>query len=63
MQRAAAFVMYFQESQLMNEGTAAGRLMRLIPDDGALATNAEGRRVVAAVALENGLVAPQAMAV
>jgi HemY protein len=38
----------------VNEGTAAGRLMRLIPDDGALA--AEGRRVVAAVALENGLV-------
>ena len=36
----------------VNEGTAAGRLMRLIPDDGALA--AEGRRVVAAVALENG---------
>ena len=38
----------------VNEGTAAGRLMRLIPDDGALA--AEGRRVVATVALENGLV-------
>ena len=38
----------------VNEVTAAGRLMRLIPDDGALA--AEGRRVVAAVALENGLV-------
>ena len=38
----------------VNEGTAAGRLMRLIPNDGALA--AEGRRVVAAVALENGLV-------
>ena len=38
----------------VNEGTAAGRLMRLIPDDGALA--AEGRHVVAAVALENGLV-------
>ena len=38
----------------VNEGTAAGRLMRLIPDDSALA--AEGRRVVAAVALENGLV-------
>ena len=38
----------------VNEGTTAGRLMRLIPDDGALA--AEGRRVVAAVALENGLV-------
>ena len=38
----------------VNEGTATGRLMRLIPDDGALA--AEGRRVVAAVALENGLV-------
>ena len=38
----------------VNEGTAVGRLMRLIPDDGALA--AEGRRVVAAVALENGLV-------
>ena len=38
----------------VNEGTAAGRLMRLIPDDGALA--AEGRRVVASVALENGLV-------
>ena len=38
----------------VNEGTAVGRLMRLIPDDGALA--AEGRRVVAAIALENGLV-------
>ena len=38
----------------VNEGTAAGRLMRLIPGDGPLA--AEGRRVVAAVALENGLV-------
>ena len=38
----------------VNEGTAAGRLMRLISDDCALA--AEGRRVVAAVALENGLV-------
>ena len=38
----------------VNEGMAVGRLMRLIPDDGALA--AEGRRVVAAVALENGLV-------
>ncbi|MEC8765752.1 MAG: heme biosynthesis HemY N-terminal domain-containing protein [Pseudomonadota bacterium] len=37
----------------VKEGTAAGRLMRLIPDDGALA--AEGRRVVAAVALEHGL--------
>ena len=38
----------------VNEGTAVGRLMRLIPDDGALAS--EGRCVVAAVALENGLV-------
>ena len=38
----------------VNEGSAVGRLMRLISDDGALA--AEGRRVVAAVALENGLV-------
>ena len=38
----------------VNEGMAAGQLMRLIPDDGALAV--EGRRVVAAVALENGLV-------
>ena len=38
----------------VNKGTAAGRLMRLIPDDDALA--AEGRRVVAAVALDNGLV-------
>ena len=38
----------------VNEGTAMGRLMRLIPHDGALA--AEGRRVVASVALENGLV-------
>ena len=38
----------------VNKGTAAGRLMRLIPDDGALAS--EGRCVVAAVALENGLV-------
>ena len=38
----------------VNEATAVGRLMRLIPDDGALAV--EGRRVVAAVALESGLV-------
>lgn len=38
----------------VNEGTAAARLMRLIPSEGPLA--AEGRRVVAAVALENGLV-------
>jgi len=38
----------------VNEGTAVGRLMRLIPDDVALA--AEGRCVVTAFALENGLV-------
>lgn len=38
----------------VNEGTAVGRLMRLIPDNGVLA--AEGRRVVTALALENGLV-------
>ncbi len=37
-----------------NEATAVGRLMRLIPDDVAL--SAEGRRVVTALALENGLV-------